>query len=165
MHMARALTIEGRRAEAVERLDAALEVARATAITYSGPRLSGALALATEDPAIRQQALDEGEEILSQGCVGHNHFWFYRDGMDVALAVGDFDTVDRYAAALEEYTRSEPLPWTDFCIARGRALANYGRGQRDDLNMRELQRLRDEAERVGFKIALPALERALENRE
>jgi class 3 adenylate cyclase/tetratricopeptide (TPR) repeat protein len=162
--MARALTIEGRRAEAVERLDAALEVARATAITFSGPRILGALALVTEDPAIRQQALDEGEEILSQGCVGHNHFWFYRDGMEVALAVGDFDTVDRYAAALEEYTRSEPLPWTDFCIARGRALANYGRGQRDDLTMRELQRLRDEAERVGFKTALPALERALENR-
>ena len=34
--------------------------------------------------------------------------------------------VERYAAALEEYTRSEPLPWADFFVARGRALPLAG---------------------------------------
>ncbi len=45
--------------------------------------------------------------------------------------------------------------------ARGRALAAFGRGNSDDATMRELKRLRDEAEHVGWKTALPALEEAL----
>jgi len=56
-----------------------------------------------------------------------------------------------------------PLPYTDLFIARARALANYGRGKRDDATMQELRRVRDEATRAGFKIVLPVLERALEN--
>lgn len=84
--------------------------------------------------------------------------------METALNTGDWDTVDRYAAALEEYTRSEPLPWTDFFIARGRALANCGRGKRDDATMQELQRLREESTRVGFKTALSAINHALANK-
>ena len=55
----------------------------------------------------------------------------------------------------------EPLPRTDFFIARGRALAAFGRGNRDDAAMGEIKRLRDEAERVGLKPALSALDKAL----
>jgi hypothetical protein len=53
------------------------------------------------------------------------------------------------------------LPWSDFFFARGRALAAFGRGDRGDITMHELQRLRDEAERVGLEVAIPALEEAL----
>jgi hypothetical protein len=81
--------------------------------------------------------------------------------MDACLRSGDWDEVERYAAALEDYTRPEPLPSSDLFIARGRALAVFGRGNRDDATMQELKRLRDEAERVGLKTALPALEEAL----
>ncbi len=69
--------------------------------------------------------------------------------------------VERYAEALKAFTSIEPLPRTDFFIARGRALAAFGRGIRDDATMQELQRLRGEAERVGFKTALSALDKAL----
>ncbi len=62
---------------------------------------------------------------------------------------------------MEAFTRNEPLPRTDFFIARGRALAAFGRGSRDDKTMQELKRLRDEAGRVGLKLAIPALETAL----
>ncbi len=81
--------------------------------------------------------------------------------MDACLGTGEWERVDRYAQVLEDYTRAEPLPWTDHFIARGRALAAFGRGNRDDATMQELQRLRDEAERVGLKLAIRALEEAL----
>ncbi len=74
---------------------------------------------------------------------------------------GDWDEVERYATALEDYTRPEPLPSSDFFIARGRALAAHGRGSRDDKTMQELKRLRDEGERVGLKTAISALDEAL----
>lgn len=81
--------------------------------------------------------------------------------MDACLEPGEWDEVERYATALEDYTRPEPLPWSDFFIARGRVLAAYGRGKRDDATMAEITRLRDEAKRVGFSLALPALDEAL----
>ena len=59
---------------------------------------------------MRAQALGEGEEILRQDCVGHNYLWFYRDAMEVSLEDADWDGARRYAAALEAYTRPEPLP-------------------------------------------------------
>ena len=74
---------------------------------------------------------------------------------------GDWDSVERYAAALESYTSAEPLLWTTFFIIKGRALAKFGRGKRDDATMEEFQHLLDEAGRTGLKTALPALEEAL----
>ena len=81
--------------------------------------------------------------------------------MEVSLGAGDWNGVERYAKALEDYTRPEPLPWSDFFIARGRTLAAYGQGRRDAEVAQELRRLREEAERVGLKTALPALDAAL----
>ena len=69
--------------------------------------------------------------------------------------------MERYAAALESYTQFEPLPDTDFIVAWGRALAAFGRGNRDLATMQELQRLHYEAERVCRNVALPALKEAL----
>ena len=69
--------------------------------------------------------------------------------------------MERYAAALEDYTRQEPLPLMELFIARGRALAAFGRGARDEAAIAELRRLREEAERISLKIALRALEAAL----
>ena len=69
--------------------------------------------------------------------------------------------MERYAAALETFTSAEPLPWTSLFIAKGRALAKFGRGKSDDATMEELQHLLDEAKRVGLIMALPALEGAL----
>ena len=81
--------------------------------------------------------------------------------MDASLDLADHDEAERYAAALEGFTRPEPLPWADFFVARGRALAAFGRGRRDPTLGRELARLRREGERLGLKVALPAIEAAL----
>ena len=151
----------GRRVEALKLLKNALAISRETGTGFFGPAILGALALTTEDPQERQRALTEGEALLATGCVSHNYLLFYPDAMEASLIAGDWDGVERYAAALEAYTRPEPLPWADLRIARGRALARYGRGERGEPTLRELRRLREEADRVGWKTALPALERAL----
>ena len=81
--------------------------------------------------------------------------------METSLRMEEWDEVDRYAQALEDYTRPEPLPRSDFFIMRGRALAAHGRGNRDQAIMAELQHLHDQAENIGRKFVLPALGTAL----
>jgi len=124
----------------------------------------GALALAMEDPAQRREILREGEALLAQGSVAHNHLRFYPDAMVTALELRDWKAVERYAKALEDFTRPEPLPWADFLIARGRALAAFGAGRRDQSIMEELERLRSDAIRIGFAASLAPIEDALRAR-
>ncbi len=106
-------------------------------------------------------ALEEGEEILRSPCVSHNYLWFYRRGIEASLVMGDWDRAERYADALEAYTRAEPLPFTDYFIQWGRALAAHGRGRRDDAMTRELRELRSRAEQVQLNSAVALLRDAL----
>jgi hypothetical protein len=105
--------------------------------------------------------LAQSEAIIRKGCVAHNQLRFYPDAIEVALDLGQWDEAERYAAALEEFTRAEPLPWSDFFAARGRALAAVGRDGVDESTKPELERLEAEARRLDYRIALPAIERAL----
>jgi tetratricopeptide (TPR) repeat protein len=153
---------EGRHRQALDALEQSLAIARETSVGFLVPRILGVLAATTDDPSIRDNALNEGEALLQKGSLSHGYLEFYRHAMEARLKPGDWHEVERYAAALEDFTRPEPLPWSDFFIARARVLAAYGRGKRDDATVQELKRLRDEAVRVGFIKALPALEKALE---
>jgi hypothetical protein len=69
--------------------------------------------------------------------------------------------VQRRAAALEDYIRHEPLPWADFIIARGRALAVWGCGERDAVAAERLRALREQAASAGLRSAVVAIEAAL----
>jgi class 3 adenylate cyclase/tetratricopeptide (TPR) repeat protein len=156
------LHAKGHRAEGRELLLEAASITREIGRAFNGARVLGTLAwVLADDDAVRVAALDEGETALAEGCVSHNYFWFYRFAMDSLLSVSDWEGVERYAGLLEDYTRDEPLPSTDFFIARGRALAAFGRGKREAAIVGEVQRLRDEASRAGIGCALPALEEAL----
>lgn len=99
--------------------------------------------------------------MLQKGTVSHNHFWFHQFAMKVTLQTGEWDRVGSYAQALEDFTRPEPLPLTEFYICWGRTLAAHGRGDRSDENRNELERLRDQALEIGLKPALPMIESAL----
>ena len=148
--------------EAAERLlRDSVASAEETGFDYMGASILGALAWACADPNERRAALARAEAALDAEAIGHNHLWFYRYGMEAALEMADWPRVERYAAALEDYTRAQPLPWADFYIARGRALAAVGRGARDEKTLGEIARLRAAAEEVGLKIAVPALDAAL----
>jgi len=109
----------------------------------------------------RVESVEEGEEILRSGAISHNYFWFYRDAIETSLNTADWEGAERYAAALEDYTRPEPLPWCDFFIARGRALVAVGGGRRGAEIAAELGRLRGLAERAGIHTAIPGRDAAL----
>lgn len=161
MYEGKLALVEGRREDALRALNEALKVNDEVGHGFTGPRIMGALARSLDDPKAKRAALAEGARMLPEGSVGHNHFYFYVDAIDASLETGDFDAAERYAAALEDFTRPEPLPWSAFFIARGRVLAAWGRGGREAALAAELGRLCDEARRAGLITALPALDTAL----
>jgi hypothetical protein len=157
--LSKVATHEGRRREALALAETSVAICREFDMTFVGPMALAALALAAEDPQERQRALDEGQAILRAGALSHNHLYFYRDAIDVALAVGDSDAALRYARGLEDYTRLEPLPWCAFFVERARALADHVRGRGEPVRM---QRALDQARAVGLHTAARALERAFD---
>jgi class 3 adenylate cyclase/tetratricopeptide (TPR) repeat protein len=148
----------GRQAETERLMQEAFEISEATGTGFLGPWVLGTLALVSRDPAVRADALARGEAILAQGCVGHNHFAFRRAAIEVALEEHDWDRAEAQAQALADYSAREPLPFADFFIARGRALAAHGRAPGPTA---ELRRIDAEARTIGLLAALPAIEQAL----
>jgi hypothetical protein len=151
----------GERAAGLAMVREGIAISRESGIAYMGPMLLGILARITEDAEERRSALAEAEALLAAGTISHNYLWFYHEAIETALAGGAWAEARRYAAALEDYTRAEPLPWAEFHIARGRALAAWGEGARDAATTESLQRLGEQARRAQLMRALPALERAL----
>ncbi len=151
----------GRRERAQVLARDALACCRSTAMGFIGPTALGVLGQTTTDEAERQQALAEGEALLAQGSISHNHFDFHACAIDASLESRDFAAVERYCAALERYTAAEPIPWSDLAIARGRLLARHGRGDAGAELGKALQALREQTARLGFDVWLPALDAAM----
>jgi class 3 adenylate cyclase/tetratricopeptide (TPR) repeat protein len=152
---------QGDRAGARRLLREALTGIGEAARRHIGATLYGVLALATDDPAERIAALHEGETLLKAGAVSHNHFFFGLHAIAVMLEQRDWDRAERYCGQLERYTAREPLPWSEFVIARGRALARFGRGERSAELRETLRSLCETAAGAEFKVALPAIDAAL----
>jgi class 3 adenylate cyclase/tetratricopeptide (TPR) repeat protein len=155
---------KGNRSQAIEIGEKALRICRGTAMGYLGATILGFLARVTTDGESRRQYLTEAETLLTNGCVSHNYFFVYRDAIETCLSAQDWDAAEKHAIALETYTRPEPLPWSDFVIARARALAAHGRSQQGDEVTKELQRLCGVARTMGYKPDLRAIEQALDSR-
>jgi len=151
----------GDRAGAVELLESNWTISQETGATFVGPIVLGAMALAATSAVARRHALREGQSLLERGCVSHNYFWFYRDAIEVSLSEANWEAADAYALALESYFRAEPVPWPEFIVARGRALAELGRRGAEMRVVEQVQRLRDEAARMGMRAELERLDAAL----
>jgi len=147
--------VAGRRGEALAAIREALTISAETGMAYFGPIYYGILALIEEDETRRRAALSDGEALLSGNTVSHNHLLFRKDAIETSMLLRDWDGAERHAAALEDFVRPEPLPWTSFIIARARAFATFGKGRRDAPLRGELQRLQIEGERLG--ICLPGV--------
>lgn len=128
---------------------------------FYGPNILGTLALTTSDVEHSRALMTEAETLLEGYCVSHNYSVFNEMAMKICRDRGEWDDVDRYAQALEDYTRAEPMPRTDFIIARGRAFARLGRGLRDPATRDELQRLYELAETTGMKLVSAELAEAI----
>jgi hypothetical protein len=120
-----------RRPEALSDVSEALTISRETGMAFIGPMILGILALTADDPRARNEALAEGEALLASGSPSHNHLQFRRGAIDACLDAEDWSGAEFHSNALETYTHEEPLPWSGFFVARGRALAACGRGRRD----------------------------------
>ena len=160
-HVARAKYWNGKSTEVDALLDEALARARRTRLSFIGPRILGFMAWTRSTPAERKAARNEGEQLIEAGCVAHNALWFYRDAIEGALLDEDWGEAGRFAKTLEDYTARHPLPWAEFFIARGRALAAWGQGSRDPEARARLEGPLELGREVGFAVSTPAIEQAL----
>jgi hypothetical protein len=158
---ARMLLDTGHRAEAVAMLRDALAICREAGTQFCGPKVTGVLSRAVEDPVERAAILAEGREMLDRGAVGHNHLWFYRDAIEALLSAGDAAGALEYVSALENYARAEPLSWSDLFAARGRALAAARHSGVNNNVRAELVRTRAALEGSGFAAYLSAIDAVL----
>ncbi len=139
----------------------ALDTARDFAMTFIGPSILATWAAVAEDKNAGLRALEEGEAIMASGCVGHNYFGFCETAIDDALVNREWDRAERYARLLDDYTREQPLPFSDFLSERARVLAEWGRnGPKEELALR-IETLTVQARAVDLVLALPLMEEAL----
>jgi tetratricopeptide (TPR) repeat protein len=159
---ARALSALDRRDEARMLLVEALKAARETEPAIQGGFVLGAVVLLARGQKTRDSALAEADELLGKGAGSHGELRFYRDAIDAALGAGDPRQAMRYVGLLHAYCRNDSQPWSDFIIARGRALAAIGAGRGDAATVRELRQLMADARRLGYVWAQPAMRAALD---
>lgn len=124
-----AFVFEGRVLHALGRIEEALAVqapgldfARATGFAFHGPAIASAAAVIESDPVRKRALMAEAEAGIVAGCVGHNQFRVYADGIDVARALGDEAMLVRFIELLDRYPEEERVGWSEFHAARGRAL-------------------------------------------
>jgi class 3 adenylate cyclase/tetratricopeptide (TPR) repeat protein len=161
--LSRIALAEGDRGRALDLIVKALDDARELdAMNFIGPWILGTLARVTEDTGQRQAAFNEGTALLAKGCVGHNYYRFYQGAMEACIVAADWAGLEEFANAFAEYTAPEPVPWSDFYIARARALRDFGTGKRGDRVIEALTSLRETAQSVGLISAIPLLQAALD---
>ena len=136
-------------------------VAETLGIVWLKPWLLGVKAKVAKDDQQRLDAIEEAEALFAAGTGNYVRFEFYEAAMDGCIAAEDWDTAERLAEGCEEFFGPEPLDGARFIIERGRALAAFGRDQRDDDTLDTIRRLRVEAESVGRVASLPPLDAAL----
>ncbi|MBO9447451.1 adenylate/guanylate cyclase domain-containing protein [Ruegeria sp. R14_0] len=151
----------GRHEEAIASIDQAIAGARELGMAFGGPRMLGHLIRINSDKGAQDQAISEAKEIISRGCVGHNQPFFYRDAIEVMVLRQDWQEVLRYAALLEAFSDQEPLPWSDFYVARARALASHSSQSSTSESTVVLKSIRHQAEGLGLVSSLPAIDQAL----
>ncbi|HSG66020.1 MAG TPA: hypothetical protein VLD39_13510, partial [Gammaproteobacteria bacterium] len=156
-----ALVELGRHEEGLAILAEAAETACTQAASYCAPWMLGALARALPKAQLRRSVLTRGERLLDARSVSHNFLEFYRYAIDVAIDEHWWSEARRYAAALEEYTREEPLPWAAVVIERGRVLAELGDGEKSATIRARIAEITDRVAEIRFDVLKPALVAAI----
>jgi len=151
----------GDRKRARELSQAAITVCREHGMGHIGPWIHGVCALVETDRDARIAWLEAGERQLALGCVSHNHIQLRELAIDVLLELGDVDGVEQQCAAIAAYTANESLPMSEFSMARGRALARFGRGERSQGLLDDLRALRSSAAQSEMNTLLPTLDVAI----
>ncbi|MDH3669200.1 MAG: AAA family ATPase [Paracoccaceae bacterium] len=156
--------LEGNLGEGLRKARAGLAITREidTGMAFMGPTLLGLLMLTTDDPAERERARAEAEELLAAGSVSHNQVYFRTFAIDACLAAREFDEAERHANALADFCAEERLFLIEFLAGRGQALARAGRGEASPELATELDRLIAAGTRMHQEVWLGALRQARE---
>lgn len=140
----------GRRQRAVGLAREAIALCRQHSISFVGALALGIAANLTDDPKERDGWLVEGEALLGEHTLGHNHLYFRRNAIDASLAAGRTGEARRHAAALARFAEREPLPLTDLVVRRGLLLADARDGTLSPEGRAELSQLASRAEKARF---------------
>ena len=147
--------------QARQHLDEALDLANQTGLGFIGAPIYARLARTAIDAGERAQALMKGEALLKEPGLSHCHLWFYRDAIEASVAAAEWDDALRYADALEDFVRSEPLPWADLIAARARALRDVAMDGRGPAALTRLKQVRRDVAEAGVGWALAAVDAVL----
>jgi len=148
----------GRHADAQESVRSAFELMAEVGDRFFGGIAHAARAMMAEREGDLRRVLADGERSLAQGSPAHCHFWYRREAIEALLRVGDCEGAAWQAGALQAFAQAEDVPWVDFQVRRGRALANAGRG---DPDVAELVACRERAVELALPGAIPAIDEAL----
>ena len=111
----------------------------------------------TESRAVRTRALEQMEDLLAAGSLGHAHIWGRQVAAQALLRAGGWTGAERQAERLAAYTEEEPLGWTDLVIRFVRLRARQGRGEAGDEDIEEARRLIAELDRACIRSLIPDL--------
>ncbi len=157
---------------AKDQTDVALALAKSSVehnrqhgFVFSGAMTLGTLARAVSDPQEADGYLAEGQTILDQGCVSHNHFWYRLDGMELGLKRADCAMVESHASGLEGFIAKQTSPWAEFHIRRCRALAQALQADPQATTNPDLLALLAEARERHQKPAIASLQSAIRAQE
>ncbi len=141
---------KGDYSSSVEFYRQSVEVARETGIGFMGPACLAGLARSERDPGRARANIEEAENIIKAGCVGHNQLATYRDAIYVYLEQHNWDEATRFTHALDDFRDGADWPHVIGIVARARALIRYGQGDRTAGLLAHVQELRVTAGNEGI---------------
>ena len=155
------LFLQGRQAEAENIAKQAVDLASRSRARFYGAVAYGTLALITQGPETKKQALHEGNEFLTGPSHITDIFYFRRDAAEIALDASDWSEALRQVNSWKTDFSVEMPPYGQFWSSWIKALVDFGQGLRDRQLADELNRLKDMANAGGVKIAIPRIDTAL----
>ncbi len=152
---------QGHRGRANDDLAAAFALSHQTGLGFIGAALHGRMARAALGAEERSRCIAEGQALLGQTGLAHNHLWFYRDAIEARLAAGEWSLALEQADAFERLFTAEPLPWVLLLVERARSIAEAMKAPGDPAAMMRLKAARVEVEAAAMRWALPGIDAAL----
>ena len=64
------------------------------------------------------ECLNDGAQLLAEGCVGHNYYRYWVAAIDALLLLGEKDKALDALEKFKQYANSEPIPWTEYYLQR-----------------------------------------------
>jgi len=132
-------------------------IVRKVGMAFMGPTVLALRGELSPDSLTQTACIIEAERLLDAGCVSHNHFWVARSTIEINLQQKNWQEVERISRRLEYYTADQPLDWSDFIIARGRALSAWGQGDHGVEMRDQLRALNAQAEAANMQQARQAI--------